>query len=215
MAPIFLLAAGVCILLLFSALALFLVPVIVLVAIGRRPGSASAMLQASWGIIGARARREGGDTRVEYLFLGRPIHTRSGGGRKAPPVQRPEGKRPAPSTLSWAWLLLRLIKPVSSFGDRLLHATTLLEARGRLRVGVGDPVETGLLFGRYCALAPLLRVNRIYLDLSPVFDRQVLEGEVAARLRIDRPLLLILAGAGLLLNRDVRAALSVSQGGVR
>ena len=125
MALVFLLAVGICILLLFSALALFLVPVVVLIAIGRRPGSASAMLQASWGFIGARARREGGDTRVEYLFLGRPFHTRAGGGRKAPQEQGPKGTRPVPSPPSQAWLLLKQIGQVSAFGGRLLHTTTL------------------------------------------------------------------------------------------
>ena len=51
-------------------------------------------------------------------------------------------------------------------------------------------------------------MTRVSLDVTPVFDRQVLEGEVMAKVRIERPLLLIVAMTKLIFNRDVRNALS-------
>jgi hypothetical protein len=57
-------------------------------------------------------------------------------------------------------------------------------------------------------MLPALMGSRVSLEVTPVFDRQVLEGEIMARVRIDRPLLLILAMARLFIDRDVRNALS-------
>jgi hypothetical protein len=85
---------------------------------------------------------------------------------------------------------------------------TLEEIAGRMKVGFMDPAETGILYGWYCAILPVLSCTRVSLDITPVFDRQVLEGEVMARVKIDRPLLVLIAVAGLFLDRDVRAALA-------
>jgi len=85
---------------------------------------------------------------------------------------------------------------------------TLEEIKGCMKIGLQDPAETGILYGWYCAFLPVLAGSRVSLDVTPVFDRQVLEGEALARVRIDRPLLLIIAMARLYLDRDVRDALS-------
>ena len=101
---LFLVAAGACALLLI-ALSLLLVPVRVLVTVGMTgEGPASVMLQASWGIIGARARKEGPGTRVEYLLLGRPVHTRRAVDQKMPAGPGPEETRPVLLMLA-VWLI--------------------------------------------------------------------------------------------------------------
>jgi hypothetical protein len=51
-------------------------------------------------------------------------------------------------------------------------------------------------------------VSRACLDVTPVFDRQVLEGDIMAKVRIDRPILLLLAMARLYMDQDVRTALT-------
>jgi hypothetical protein len=50
-------------------------------------------------------------------------------------------------------------------------------------------------------------VSQVSLDVTPVFDRPVLEGEIMAKVRIDRPLLLLLAMVRLFFDRDVRNAI--------
>jgi hypothetical protein len=51
-------------------------------------------------------------------------------------------------------------------------------------------------------------VSQVCLDVTPVFDRPVLEGEIMAKVRIDRPLLLLLAMCRLIFDRDVRNAIA-------
>ena len=85
---------------------------------------------------------------------------------------------------------------------------TFQEIRGNMVVGFRNPAETGIFYGWYSALLPILMVSRISLDVTPVFDRQVLEGNIMAKVRIDRPLVLVAAMARLYMDRDVRTALS-------
>ena len=59
MVLIFLLVVGICLLLLI-VLALYFIPVIAQIALGKTPESGYVLLQASWGLIGARTRMERG-----------------------------------------------------------------------------------------------------------------------------------------------------------
>jgi hypothetical protein len=85
---------------------------------------------------------------------------------------------------------------------------TLQEIRGNLVVGFRNPADTGIFYGWYCAIFPILMVSPVCLDVTPVFDRPVLEGEIMARVRIDRPLLLLFAMFRLFFDRDVRNAIA-------
>jgi hypothetical protein len=85
---------------------------------------------------------------------------------------------------------------------------TLQEIRGNLIVGFRNPADTGIFYGWYCAIVPTLMVSQVSLDVTPVFDRPVLEGEIMAKVRIDRPLLLLLAMVRLFFDRDVRNAIA-------
>jgi hypothetical protein len=206
MVPVFLLVAGVTIALLIL-LSLFFIPVRARVALGNAPGLELFVAQASWAGIGGRMRMEGNETRQEILLAGHSLYIRTSKEGEAGPRGGEEEPR-APPPLRKVPHLLKLARPLLSLGGEVLHRTTLEEIRGRMRIGFRDPSWTGILFGWYCALLPVLACSRVSLEVTPVFDGEVLEGEVRARARIDRPLLLLLAAARLLLDRDVRAALS-------
>jgi len=119
-----------------------------------------------------------------------------------------EELRKIPSLIRRAHHLLQLIQPLSHLGRKLLQSMTLQEIRGNLIVGFRNPADTGIFYGWYCAIFPTLMVSPICLNVTPVFDRPVLEGEIMAKVRIDRPLLLLLAMVRLFFDRDVRNALS-------
>jgi hypothetical protein len=213
MIPVVLLVLGIGIPLLIL-LSLFFIPVIARVALEKTPGSGYFLMQASWGWIGARTRVEGGESRQELLLGDHPLYTRTVKDEeeaRAPGVE--EEPRKIPSFIHRVLHLLQLIRPLSRLGGKILHSMTLEEIRGCMKVGLEDPAQTGILFGWYCAILPALAGSRVSLDVTPVFDREVLEGEIMARVRIDRPLLLILATARLFLDRDVRVALSGLRGG--
>jgi hypothetical protein len=208
MVPIFLLVVGICILFLI-VLTLYFIPVIAQIAIRRTPESAYLVLQASWGLIGARTRMEKGESRQEFLIGEHPLYTRTVKGREMrAPKKAGEEPPKTHSGIRRAHYLVQLIRPLSHLGGNLLRSMTLQEIRGNLVVGFRNPAETGIFYGWYSALLPFLMVSRVSLDVTPVFDRQVLEGEIMAKVRFDRPLLLLIAITRLFIDRDVRVALS-------
>ena len=205
MVPIFLLVVGI---LLFIILSLYFIPVIAQIALGKTPESGYLLFQASWGVIGARTRIEGGESRHEFLIGKHPLYSRTDKDQKTRAPEAGEELRKIPSHIRSAHYLLQLIRPLSHLGGKFLRSMTLQEIRGNLVVGFRNPADTGIFYGWYCAIFPALMMTRVSLDVTPVFDRQVLEGEVMAKVRIERPLLLIVAMTKLIFNRDVRNALS-------
>jgi hypothetical protein len=204
MIPIFLLVVGIFILI----LTLYFIPVIVQIAYERIPESKYLRIQASWGFFGARMRMEGDESRQEFLIGERPLYVRTVKGRE---IRVPEGDKELQKTsfsIRRVQCLLQLIQPISHLLGKILYSMSFQEIRGNLMVGFRNPAETGIFFGWYSALIPILMVSRVCLDITPVFDRQVLEGDIMAKVRIERPLLLILAMVRLYMDRDVRTALS-------
>jgi hypothetical protein len=198
MVLIFLLVVGICLLLLI-VLTLYFIPVIGKIALGKTPESGYVLLQASWGLIGARTRMEGGESRQEFLIGERPLYTRT---------VKDRGSRKYHLSISKVLHLLELIPSLTHLLGKLLNTMTFQELRGNLMVGFKNPAATGIFYGWYFAILPALIGSRVSLDVTPVFNRQVLEGEVMTKVRVDRPLLLILTMAKLYRDRDVRNALS-------
>ena len=205
MIPIFLLVVGI---LLLITLTLYFIPVIAQIALGKTPESVYLLFQASWGVIGARTRMEGGESRQEFLIGERPLYTRTVKDQKTRAPEVGEVFRKIPSLIRRAHHLLQLTQPLSHLGRKLLQSMTLQEIRGNLKVGFRNPVDTGIFYGWYCAIFPTLLISPVCLDVTPVFDRPVLEGEIMAKVRIDRPLLLLLAMFRLFFDRDVRNAIA-------
>jgi hypothetical protein len=205
MVPIFLLVVGILILLTIS---LYFIPVIAQIALKKTPESAYLLFQASWGVIGARTRMEGGESRHEFLIGDHPLYSRTVKDQKTRAPEVKEELKKIPSHIRRAQYLLQLIRPISHLGGKFLRSMTLQEIRGNLIVGFRNPADTGIFYGWYCAIFPTLMVLPVSLDVTPVFDRPVLEGEIMAKVRIDRPLILLLAMLQLIFDRDVRNALS-------
>jgi len=205
MIPILLLVVGI---LLLIALTLYFIPVIAQIALGKTPESGYLLIQASWGMIGARTRMEGGESRQEFLIGERPLYTRIVKDEETRALEVGEELRKIPSLIRRAHYLLQLIRPLSHLWGKFLRSMTLQEIRGNLIVGFRNPADTGIFYGWYCAIFPTLMISPVCLDVTPVFDRPVLEGEIMAKVRIDRPLLLILAMFRLFFDRDVRKAIA-------
>ena len=213
MIPIFLMVVGILFLLIIGflfliALILYFIPVFTHIALGKTTESGYLLIQASWGLIGVRTRMEGDESRQEFLIGKRTLYSRTMKDRKTRELKVAEELRKIPSLLRSAPYLLQLIQPLSHLGGKFFRSLTLQEIRGNLTVGFRNPADTGIFYGWYCAICPTLMVTPVCLDVVPVFDRPVLEGEIMAKVRIDRPLLLILATIRLFFDRDVRNAIS-------
>jgi Protein of unknown function (DUF2953) len=200
-------------LLILIAISLYFIPVIAHIALGKTPESGYLIIQASWGVIGASTRIEGSESRQEFLIGERPLYTRTVKDQKTRPTEVGESLRNIPSHIRRAHYVLQLIRPLSHLLSHLHRSMTLQEIRGNLMVGFRNPADTGIFYGWFSAIYPFLMVSRVCIDITPVFDRPVLEGEITAKVRIDRPLLLIIVMSRFFLDRDVRKALSGIRGG--
>jgi hypothetical protein len=71
----------------------------------------------------------------------------------------------------------------------ILRHLSIRKIEGAFTVGLQNPADTGVAFGFFSAVRPLLvPCNRISLSMIPVFDREILEGHVRADFRISHPL---------------------------
>jgi hypothetical protein len=81
--------------------------------------------------------------------------------------------------------------------------------RGQLSLGLASPAATGCLYGYWTAFRYAVPADdRISFDLTPVFDREVLEGEGELELLLHRPLTLILQAIAILVRARRRAGRS-------
>jgi hypothetical protein len=66
---------------------------------------------------------------------------------------------------------------------------SIRKVEGAFTVGLQNPADTGVVFGFFSAIRPLLfPCDRISLSMTPVFDREILEGQIMADFRISQPL---------------------------
>lgn len=63
---------------------------------------------------------------------------------------------------------------------------------GEIRFGAGDPVTTGIMYGYYHAIRPLITGNTCSFTLVPDFASLNIEGEASAEFLVTRPLGLVL-----------------------
>lgn len=90
-------------------------------------------------------------------------------------------------------LVQSLIEPVTRVISLVFRQSSFEEVRGKVRIGLGDPVATGMLYGGFCATRYILDALRIFIDLQPVFDRNVIEVDLDMRFRVRHPLRIMTA----------------------
>jgi len=207
--PVFILACPLLILLLI-ALLLYLIPVRFAISFLRLEGQQEHSISVSWGTICFRTIDTGTGRRTEGFIGGHVMYTR------AEMEERQKGedaKSPVPADLrsveGYLTLIPRLMEPVGRFGAVLYHQSTFERLNGRIRIGTGDPVATGMLYGGYWATRCVLMASRIFIDLVPEFDRKILEMDMVVRLRVNHPLRILIAGIRLYKNPDIRRGMTL------
>jgi hypothetical protein len=205
--PVFILACPL-LLLVFSALLLYVIPVRFTLFL-RQTGKEESSITVSWGTIRVRIIKTGEGQRTEVILGGNILYSLAG---KEKWREGKEVKSPSPADfrLSGGYLthIPRMIEPLGKFGLLLWHQTTLEDINGRIRIGTGDPVATGLLYGGYWATRCMLRESRIFIEVIPEFDGKILEMDLVVRLRINNPLRILIAGMRLSRDPAVRKGLT-------
>ncbi|MDD1727858.1 MAG: DUF2953 domain-containing protein [Methanospirillum sp.] len=94
--------------------------------------------------------------------------------------------------------LFRFVPVLKSLIPLLLSHIRIERITGTVRLGTGDPVSTGLVYGYYHALTPV-SMHVCSVTLIPVFDQLIIEGTLTCGFRVQYP-------AGLVI-RSVRSVL--------
>lgn len=95
-------------------------------------------------------------------------------------------------------LLLRFLPVMKKVIPLMIHHLRIGKITGSARCGAGDPVTTGLIYGYYQAIIPLI-ADRCSLVLIPVFDQLFFEAELGVKIQITRPFGLLVKGTALVL----------------
>jgi hypothetical protein len=206
--PVFIVACTLLIFL-FPALILYLVPVRFALFLLQKEGQREHSVTVSWGMVRYRIIDGDGGQRNEVIIGGYVIYARAGAGERQ---KKEEVKLPAPAELGsvegYLNLIPRLIAPVGRFGSVIYRESTFENCTGSIRIGMKDPVAMGILYGGYWAARFVLMASRIFIDMTPEFNREIFEMDMVIRLRVNHPLRILIAGIHLLKTPGIRQGLS-------
>ncbi|WP_214041681.1 DUF2953 domain-containing protein [Methanoculleus sp.] len=203
----------VAVIILALLLALYLVPVTVETVADCRRESTRATATVAWGIVGARVRIADGVQVLDILLVGRPVVTRdlreiAAAEPEEEKKKKEEERKPAQPVREY----------LDAAGDLWPHLQRILAAfvrslcletlRGDFTLGLKSPADTGVVYG-YCTAVryALWPAEAIDFVMTPVFDREVFEGTLTLKMRIRRPLLILIPVVRALLQKQVRQRL--------
>lgn len=201
------LIAGLLLLILVAVTLLYAVPVRSALQISVAKKEFSSRLVISWLFLGVGIRNDSNGTRAELLAGHHVLFTILPGPAPAPetvPEKKDGGTVIHPDPGLIFRLMRRLVPPLESIRSVIWNESRFDSMKGRLTLGLGDPVLTGTCYGYYWAGRFILETMRIQIDIEPVFDREVFEGNVEIRMSLRHPLILLLAAVRLVLHPAVR-----------
>jgi len=155
-----------------------------------------------WGGFAARIFSEDKSGKVSILLAGRRILTRP---FKSKEKEKRKKARSFPNVQKIVAQLPHISGPMSNFPSLLKRSVKLKKIRLRFRFGLGDPSQTGIVYG---LLQPVIAyvtpmADRMVVEVEPVFNEETLEGslELDLRLRLFR---LVVPAMKLILSKPVR-----------
>jgi hypothetical protein len=166
---------------------LYLIPLDISLILERQTAVTALHASATWCIFSWGVTYQTGTGIITFLLGGKTVWTRP----LKPQVRA--GKPAEPWDYRTAGDLFReilILKPgVSRIIRAFFHHTRFRSLACDIRFGLSSPAVTGMIFGCYTAVRPLvMQDRRISFSATPVFDRELLEGSCRCDFRMDRPL---------------------------
>jgi hypothetical protein len=154
-------------------------------------------------------RNDRGQDRTELLLLGKSVMRIQPKGKKpAKPTAPAPSAPPAKETPE---LPLDLILD-GSVRERIfavlvamIRAFSVRSVNARVRFGTADPSSTGIVYGYFMAIRGMLwPVERLCIEMDPVFDAEILEWQVRMKFRISCLIRIVVPALRLLWQKPVR-----------
>jgi len=137
---------------------------------------------------------------TRYLLFGQTIIRRQ---KDKKPKERPKNEKG--QIVKFMKLPYEAMPHFINFIKTLFKRISIRKVQCDAQLGLSDSANTGILFGYLTALKSMLRpIKRLRIRLTPVFDKQTLEGNFNIILRINYPIRIIAAAIGLFLKKPVR-----------
>jgi len=197
--------AGICGVLVISALIIYAVPVQFAIIYIREKGQEESTITVSWGLASCSIFRGARQSVTRVLFNGRMIWFRLKSDELTPTdAAEPAFHGPGLSTAEILEIVLPIIGDAGAFFGELYRQSHLVRMTGTIRIGMENPAATGMLYGGYWASRFALNASRIFIEMEPVFGERVLVLDITMRLRIRNTLALIIPGIALIRNPALR-----------
>jgi hypothetical protein len=196
-----------CVLVLFIAilpsLLLYAVPIRCAITYVNSEERSGNVITVSWAGVAIRISHNGGIRTTKVLFGEHGVYSRTDTEEQS---REPEESFTGPgiSRGDIAWHILPAIRPLGGFAIAVFRQIRIGEVRGNVRIGLGDPVATGMLYGGYWASRFAMNATRIFIDMEPVFDGSIVECNLTLHLNLRHPLVILVVALSLMRNPDVR-----------
>ncbi|MDD1720054.1 MAG: DUF2953 domain-containing protein [Methanoregulaceae archaeon] len=195
----------------FPVAAFVFIPLDLACSVNLRDGRIETIYTISFGIISFR-RRPGAC--LEVLLNKKVIISRRACGMMKRFIGRRDTNRAGSSTASLTGLVSAAPAMVRA-AIRFLRLMSVHSLKADLRIGLGDPYRTGILYGALAAFQPFLNdTPGRSVSFEPVFDRMVIDGFIETVIRIRNPVLLITTGVKMCADPEFREALGYLSGGI-
>ena len=203
---------GVCILgiLLLPALLLYALPIHCDVAFVQKEDRRERTITVSWALAGIRIVQGRGKSTTWILVGGKGVYSITAADDQNRGAEPPfTGANLSRTEISH--FLLHSVMPMGRFAVAVFRQIRIDEVRGKVRIGLGDPVSTGMMYGGYWASRFAMNASRIFIVMEPVFGPRIAEGGLTIRLKLRHPLVILIEAVRLIRNPDVRGLMKSFQ----
>ena len=186
---------------------LYCIPVDITAQVKKEAEIFAASVTMAWGIVGMQARYQGSITVIRFRILGHTILTRPMAGMAG---QRADGRTEEPGTGIGETIrfILQVWPGIRRVLSAFVRSLSLTRVNCKVSFGTQNAATTGRIFGYCAAILPAQFLSeRVSVEVTPVFDREILEGCMSASFRINHVLLICIPVVQLLLGRKNRDAL--------
>ena len=160
------------------------------------------VILVSWGFVGILISLPGGISTTRILIGGHGIYSVTGTSEKAREREAPVSGAGI-SRGDIIHYLLPLVVPFGRFAIAVFRQIKIEEICGNIRIGLGDPVATGMLYGGYWASRFAMNASRIFVEMEPVFEGRVVACDLTVQLKLRHPLVILIEAITLVKNPAV------------
>jgi hypothetical protein len=195
----------VCIAAMIVALYVFPIEIAGTVGYHKEP---QADMRTSWGPF-ALDVVPGEPLEIRLLLFRRRVYRRLVPIEKRPPVEKKEKiEAEEEKAVPPAEMLKRFVRAwpyLKKPAFTALHSLRVAELTSDARLGFGNPVVTGEVYGWYWVVKGILSpLGNVHLHMEPVFNGRVIEGDASLCIAVQRPLLIMLDSAWAFTKKPVR-----------